>query len=127
MMGIQVFRPLAAMVAASLLGGPVLAQDQSGEEMLAEAQAYLHLTCKTLHETYKDDEEAYLNVIDKMIAVSLNNRQIDFTELDLTAEETAEIQAEFADQLGDACAVDADALMAGIVDRSVADLVLYYD
>ena len=127
MMKIPFIRPLAVAAAASLLGFPALAQDQTGEEILAEAQAVLHLTCRSLHETYGDDEEAFLKVIDKMIAVSLNNRQIDFTELDLTADETAEIQAEFADQLGDACAVDADALMAGIIDRSVADLVLYYD
>ena len=125
------FRKLTALAAPALIATlaittPLTAQEISAEETLHDAQSYLHLTCNSLNETFGNDEDAMLDVIGLMIAVSLNNRQIDFTTLDLTQTETAEIQAEFADQIGDACADDADALMAGIVDRTVAELVQYY-
>ncbi|MDU9006859.1 hypothetical protein [Sedimentitalea todarodis] len=108
------------------LCSPASAQDRPTEEILSEAQGVLHLTCNTLFETYGNNEDAMLDVIGLMVAVSLNNRGIDFTTLDLTPQEKDEIQAEFADQIGDICAEDADALMAGIVDHTVADLVTYY-
>lgn len=109
-----------------VLSSPIAAQDRTTEDILNEAQGVLHLTCNTLFETYGENEDAMLDVIGLMVAVSLNNRGIDFTKLDLTPQETDEIQAEFADQIGDICAEDADALMAGIVDHTVADLVTYY-
>ncbi len=117
---------LRAGAIAAILSGPAFAQDQNAAEILSEAQGFLHLTCNSLVETFGEDENAMLDVIGLMIAVSLNNRGIDFIALDLTPEENAEIQAEFADQIGDACADDADALMAGIVDYTVADLVTFY-
>ncbi len=120
------FSTIRAAAIAAALSGPVFAQDQNTAEILSEAQGFLHLTCNSLVDTFGDDENAMLDVIGLMIAVSLNNREIDFIALDLTPEETTEIQAEFADQIGDACADDADALMAGIVDHTVADLVTFY-
>lgn len=90
-----------------------------------EAQGFLYLTCNTLFEAYGDNEDAMLDVIGVMIAVSLNNRGIDFRTLKLTPEETDKGRAEFADQIGDICAEDADALMAGIIDHTIADLVTY--
>jgi len=120
------FRIFCAAATAIFLSGPAAAQDQSAAEILSEAQGVLHLTCNTLVDTYGEDEDAMLDVIGLMIAVSLNNRGINFITLELTPEEGEEIQAEFADQIGDACAEDADALMAGIVDLTVADLVTFY-
>ncbi len=119
-------KTLATAGLATLLCSPIAAQDRPTEEILSEAQGVLHLTCNTLFETYGENEDAMLDVIGLMVAVSLNNRGIDFTKLDLTPQETDEIQAEFADQIGDICAKDADALMAGIVDHTVAELVTYY-
>lgn len=60
------------------------------------------------------------------LAVSLNNRGIDFLQMNLTDQEVSEIQSQFADQIGDACADDADRLMAGIVDEVTAELVQFY-
>jgi len=122
----HIFQASAVICAAILFSGPVAAQDKSTSEILSEAQGFLHLTCNSLSSANSDDEDAMLDVIGLMIAVSLDNRGIDFTSLDLTPQETAEIQAEFADQIGDICAEDANALMAGIVDHTVADLVTYY-
>lgn len=93
---------------------------------LEEAAGTLHHSCRSLVARYGDDEDAIFDVIEGMIAVSLYNRRIDFTALDLTDAEREEIHAEFLDELGDGCAVDADAMIAGIVDRVVARLVEFY-
>ncbi|GGH40033.1 hypothetical protein SAMN05444007_11369 [Cribrihabitans marinus] len=118
----KTFSILAAVCAASTAG----AQDAETESILAEAQGHLHLTCNTIVEQFGQSEDKLLDTVGLMVAVSLNNRGIDFLKLDLTDQETDEIQAEFADQIGDACAEDADQLMAGIVDRVVAELVQFY-
>ena len=121
------FRLTTCFFAALSLAAPIAqAQDATAAEILTEAQGVLHLTCNTLVEAYDDDEEAMLDAVGLMVAVSLNNRGIDFLTLDLTDQEATEIRAEFADQIGDACADDADQLMAGIVDRTVAALVEFY-
>ena len=121
------FRLTPCFFAALCLAAPIAqAQDATAAEILTEAQTVLHLTCNTLVEAYDDDEEAMLDAVGLMVAVSLNNRGIDFLTLDLTDQEATEIRAEFADQIGDACADDADQLMAGIVDRTVAELVEFY-
>lgn len=121
------FRLTPCFFAALCLAAPIAqAQDATAAEILTEAQTVLHLTCNTLVEAYDDDEEAMLDAVGLMVAVSLNNRGIDFLTLDLTDQEATEIRAEFADQIGDACADDADQLMAGIVDRTVAALVEFY-
>lgn len=112
-----------ALCAAATQGA---AQDARTEAILAEAQGHLHLTCNTLVEQYDNDEDKMLDVIGLMLAVSLNNRGIDFLQMNLTDTEVDEIQTEFADQIGDACADDADRLMAGIVDEVTAELVQFY-
>lgn len=112
---------------AFLMAAPTsYAQDAQAEAILAEAQGYLHLTCNTLVAEFDDNEDKMLDVIGLMLAVSLNNRGIDFLQMNLTDQEVDEIQTEFADQIGDACAEDADRLMAGIVDEVTAELVQYY-
>lgn len=117
-------RPLIGSLA--VLSTATAAFSEDGEAMLLEAQGYLDLTCNTIVERFGEDEDKMLDVVGLMVAVSLNNRGIDFLKLDLTDQETEEIQAEFADQIGDACAEDADRLLAGIVDTVVSDLVLFY-
>ncbi|MGB0660856.1 MAG: hypothetical protein ACPGNV_11835 [Mangrovicoccus sp.] len=116
----------AFLCAAAIVPAQATAEEQSVDAILAEAQAYLHLSCTSLVAQYGADEEKILDIVELMIAVSLNNRAIDFLSLDLTDVEAEEIQAEFADQIGDACADDADQLLAGIIDHTVAELVQFY-
>lgn len=117
--------PLAALV---ILAAPAIAtaEEKTAEEYLNEAAKVLHHTCRSVEEKFGEDDAAVVDVIEKMIAVSLYNREIDFTQIELTPEEGEELWREFADELGDRCAEDADALLAGIVDRIVAELVQFY-
>lgn len=116
----------ALLCTAVLMASPAIAQDSEASVLLSEAQGVLHLTCNTIVGTYGEDDERLLDVIGLMAAVSLNNRGIDFLQMNLTDDEVTEIRAEFADQIGDACAEDADRLMAGIVDDVIAELVQFY-
>lgn len=120
------FRKTLLSLALVLAAPAGFAQDAEAQTILAEAQGYLHLTCNTLVEEFDDDTDRMLDVIGLMLAVSLNNRGIDFLQMNLTDAELDEIQNEFADQIGDACADDADRLMAGIVDEVTAELVQFY-
>lgn len=120
------FRKIVFPLALIMAAPASYAQDAQAEAILTEAQGYLHLTCNTLVAEFDDDEDKMLDVIGLMLAVSLNNRGIDFLQMNLTDQEVNEIQNEFADQIGDACADDADRLMAGIVDEVTAELVQFY-
>lgn len=113
--------------AALVTAAPALAADEkTAEQYLAEAAKVLHHSCRSLEEKFGEDDNAVVDVIQKMIAVTLYNRSIDFTTLKLTPEQGEELWREFADELGDRCADDADGLLAGMVDRIVARLTQFY-
>jgi hypothetical protein len=64
-----------------------------------------------------------LHAVRMMVAVSLSNRNIDLTTYDLDDAKKEEIKAKFLSMLEDGCASDSNALLAGIVDHSVHELV----
>ena len=61
-----------------------------------------------------------------MVALAIQNRGIDLTATSVTEADLEDIRAEFADEIGHRCARDRDALLAGVVDRIVADLAETY-
>ncbi|WP_306150532.1 MULTISPECIES: hypothetical protein [unclassified Roseibium] len=108
------------------LGQAAWAADKSVEDYLLEGQQVMHLSCKGVVDLHGNDETAIMQVVEKMAAVSLINRQIDIPSKQLTEQEEEEIWLEFADALADACADDADQLLAGIIDRAIAGLIQFY-
>ena len=122
----SLFAPLVAFAIAFTAPAIATAEDKTAEEYLIEAAKVLHHSCRSVEEKFGEDDEAVVDVVEKMIAVSLYNREIDFTQIELTPEEGEELWREFADELGDRCADDANALLAGIVDGIVAELVQFY-
>ena len=119
-------RLLAA--AAVLIASPVVApaQNVTLEQFMAEAAPHMHHSCRTAEETYGADDAALYEVVEAMVAVSLINRKIDLVNDPLTPAEADELWREFADELGDRCANDIDALLAGVIDGIVADLAEFY-
>ena len=120
------FAPVVALALAFTAPAIATAEDKTAEEYLAEAATVLHHSCRSVEEKFGEDDAAVVDVVEKMIAVSLYNREIDFTQIELTPEEGEELWREFADKLGDRCADDANALLAGIVDGIVTKLVQFY-
>jgi hypothetical protein len=93
------------------------------ELMIQEAAGLLHHSCDSLTEVTGGDEEAIVSVIEKMVAVSLINREIDLAEHATTEEEKEVLRAAFIVELEAGCAADRKALLAGIVDSAVKDVL----
>ena len=89
------------------------------ELMIQEAAGLLHHSCDSLVEVTGADEEAIIDVVKKMVAVSLINRQIDLAQYATTDEQKEELRNKFVEELRDGCAADRSALLAGIVDGAV--------
>ncbi|MEL6234866.1 MAG: hypothetical protein AAFR46_10700 [Pseudomonadota bacterium] len=114
-------------LASAMQGGPLLAQDEKTiAQHYAEAGPVLHHSCQSLVLAHQGNEEGLLEDIARLVAVSVINRGIDMTNPNRSAEEEAEIRAEFFDELGDRCRLDENALIAGVIDGIVADLARIY-
>lgn len=109
--------------AALLLSSNLLQAEPTSEFMLEEAAGLLHHSCDSLVEVTGADEDAIVSVVKKMVAVSLINRQIDLADHAATDERRAELRAEFVEQMRDGCAADRKALLAGIVDSAVKNVL----
>lgn len=113
--------PIAASICALWISAS-LAQEKTPEEYIAEAQPVIVMSCRDVAEKHADDEAAIVDIIEKIVAVILINRQIDISELDLTPDEETEIWQTFANRIGDGCADDADALLATVIDRAIGNM-----
>ena len=89
------------------------------EFMVQQAAGLLHHSCNSLVEETGGDEDTIVEVVKKMVAVSLINRQVDLEKYAGTDEEKDALRASFVEELKAGCAADRDALLAGIVDASV--------
>jgi hypothetical protein len=93
------------------------------ELMIQEAAGLLHHSCDSLAEVTGGDEEAIISVVEKMVAVSLINREIDIADHATTDEEKEKLRAAFIVELEEGCEADRKALLAGIVDSAVKDVL----
>jgi hypothetical protein len=90
---------------------------------MEKAAPVMHYSCASLAEEAGDNKDMMLHAVRMMVAVSLHNRQIDLTTYDLDDARKEEIKVKFLSMLEDGCANDSNALLAGIVDASVHELV----
>ncbi|MEM8742685.1 MAG: hypothetical protein AAGE13_14475 [Pseudomonadota bacterium] len=87
-----------AALAALMPGGSLLAQEEKTiAQHYAEAGPVLHHSCQSLVLAHQGDEDGLLEDIARLVAVSVINRGIDMTNPNRSAEEEAEIRAEFFD------------------------------
>jgi hypothetical protein len=98
----------------------------SPANVVAAAAPLLHHTCASLVAARGGDEEAIRADIAAMAALSVQNRGLDLMATSVTEADVEDIRAEFADEIGDRCARDRNSLLAGVVDRIVADLAETY-
>ena len=110
---------LGAALAAATLAAPAVQAEPTAELMVQEAAGLLHHSCDSLVEVTGADEDAIVEVVKKMVAVSLINRQIDLADHASSDEERATLRAAFVKELEVGCAADRKALLAGIVDTAV--------
>lgn len=114
---------LYAGVASLGLYASAASAEPTTELMVQEAAGLLHHSCDSLVEVTGASEEAIVEVVKKMVAVSLINRQIDITEYAKTEDEKAVLRAAFVKELEMGCEADRKALLAGIVDSAVKSVL----
>ncbi len=100
------------------LPGVALADD-AAEQMVQDALPVMHYTCASIAEEADGNEAFVVEVVGKMTALSLYNRQINIEDHATTDEEKAQLRDAFIAALSEGCAADKDALLGGVVDNAV--------
>lgn len=116
-------KPLVAAIASGILASNALYAEVTPEYMVQEAAGLLHHSCDSIVEVTGGDEDAIISVVRKMVAVSLINRQVDLAEYATNDEEREELRAQFVEEVREGCAADRKALLAGIIDTAVKDVL----
>ncbi len=107
-------------VCAAILMVPCVAiADDAAEQMVQDALPVMHYTCASIAEEADGDEAFVVEVVGKMTALSLYNRQINIEDHATTDEEKAQLREAFIAALSEGCAADKDALLGGVVDNAV--------
>ena len=115
-------RVLAGLLVAAVMqlgAAGRAAADDNAEMYLERAEDILHHSCASLVEESSGDENQIEMVVRLMVAVSVYNRDIDINELAPSDDSKAALHAEFISAVQKGCEEDADALLAGVVDRAV--------
>lgn len=97
--------------------------DEAAEKYVDDALPLLYHTCESVV-VEADGDEGYIDtVIRAHVALSLYNRDIDVTAVEITDARKDELQAKFVEALRQGCERDQSALLAGVIDRAVAHAV----
>ncbi len=113
-------KTLKPVVLASLLVAPVFAlADEAAQQMVEDALPVMHYTCASIAEEADGDEAFVVEVVGKMTALSLYNRQINIEDHAATDEDKAKLREAFIAALSEGCAADKNALLGGVVDNAV--------
>ncbi|MES0824396.1 hypothetical protein [Ruegeria sp. SCP11] len=111
---------LRMSVCAAVLAAPcVVMADDAAEQMVQDALPVMHYTCASIAEEADGDEAFVVEVVGKMTALSLYNRQVNIEDHATTDEEKAQLREAFIAALSEGCAADKDALLGGVVDNAV--------
>jgi hypothetical protein len=97
--------------------------DAEAEKYVDDALPLMYHTCASVVEESDGKTEYVDKVIRALLAVSLYNREIDISKYAKTDEDKTELQKKFASELGEACEKDNNALLAGVIDDAVVEVL----
>ncbi len=113
-------KTLKPVVLVSLLLAPVFAlADEAAQQMVDDALPVMHYTCASIAEEADGDEAFVVEVVGKMTALSLYNRQINIEDHVATDEDKVQLREAFIAALSEGCSADKNALLGGVVDNAV--------
>lgn len=101
--------------------GTVAHADEVAEKMVQDALPVMYHTCASAIAAADGNDAYVLDVVRKITAVSLYNRNIDINEYATTDAEKAQLREKFLANLKAACDSDRDALLAGAIDDAVKE------
>ena len=90
------------------------------DEYISAVQPYLHLSCEDAWEVSGQNEEEYINIINRFIAITFINHDFDVELLQIAPKEDRDqLRKVFYDEIGRSCRERPQRLLAGVVDRSL--------
>jgi hypothetical protein len=113
-------------VALIVIAPLVVAQEETGEQYLSveeyieQARPYLHLSCEGAWAEAGEDGQAYVDIINKIVAIGFINHDFDIKKLEaLPAEELEATQVAYYNEVGRLCKENPRYLLAGVVEEAL--------
>ena len=95
-------------------------EDLTAEEYVELARPYLHMSCEGAWAKAEEDAEAYLEIVDKVSAITFLNHDLDIEEVYAHPEKDVEaLRVEYYTEIGRRCKENPSKLLAGVVERSL--------
>ena len=119
---------LAALIAAALfLWGPspeaieAASEDHlTVEEYIEQARPYLHMSCEAAWAEAEEDADVYVEIVDKVSAISFLNHDLDIEEVyDHSSEDVEALRVAYYTEVGSQCKENPNNLLAGVVERAL--------
>lgn len=99
-----------------------LSAAETVEEYIEQARPYLHLSCEGAWEEAKRDEGAYLDILNKVVAIHFINYNFDIKRLEaLPEKELAERQVTYYNEIGRMCRETPARSLVGATERALVD------
>lgn len=115
----KLIKALSGTALALAIGTSGAYADEEAQQMLMDAMPVMHYSCASLIAEADGDEDLVHSVVSKITFVSLYNHSIDLTKYASTDEEREKLRETFLAELRAGCEPDKNALLAGVIDRSV--------
>jgi hypothetical protein len=109
------------ILASSLLAITANAEEQKTvEDYINEARPYLHLSCELAWQKSGPNDDEYINIINRIVAISFINHNFDVALVNNEPEaEQERLRKAFYDDIGKQCSKRPQRLLAGVIDRSL--------
>jgi hypothetical protein len=106
---------------SSLFTIPAIADEtKTIDEYISAAQPYLPLSCEGAWEASGQSDEEYINIINRLIAITFINHDFDVALLQEAPQaDQDQLSKVFYDEVGRSCRERTQRLLAGVVDRSL--------
>ena len=90
------------------------------DDYIDEARPYLHLSCAGAWDTSGENDEEYINIVNRFVAITFINHDFDVARVNNAPEADQErLRKLFYDEVGKTCRERPQRLLAGVVDRSL--------
>lgn len=90
------------------------------EEYVEQAQPYLHLSCGRAWEQVDMEADAYLEIVDKVSAITFLNHDLDIEEVYAhSAEDVESLRVAYYTEVGRLCKENPNMLLAGVVEHAL--------
>jgi len=109
------------ILASSLLAITANAEEQKTvEDYINDAGPYLHLSCELAWQKSGPNDDEYISIINRLVAISFINHDFDVAVVNNAPEADQErLRKIFYDDVGKRCKERPQRLLAGVVDRSL--------